>query len=223
MIFLGIESSGDIAGAALVEGGNIIGDIRVKAPKNHSVILAPLVADLFKYCNLTLNNIGGVGVNTGPGSFTGIRIGISLAASLAYGADLPLIKVSALEVLSFGVKSEAKEIISIIHGRKNEYYILYENKERVVLLEDFLKDLNIESSYLFVGEVSSDLEKALKERGLKYSFEEAGFLSGVKVGKIAANFFNNGASSSPLEIEANYLRKPEVDIKLESTKSIKDV
>lgn len=223
MVFLGIESSGEVAGVALVDGSRVVGEIRIKASKNHSVILAPMVADLLKFCNLTLKDIEGIGVNTGPGSFTGIRIGISLAAALAYGANLPLVKVSALEALAFGVKSEGETIIPIIHGRKNEYYLSYENEERVVLIEEFLKELNIEASYLFVGEIPTNLEKALKERGLKYRVEEAGFLSGAKVGKTAAVFFNRGGDFSPLEVEANYLRKAEVDIKLEDMKGLKDV
>lgn len=220
MIFLGIESSGSVAGVALVDERRVIGEIKVKASKNHSVILAPMVADLLKYCNLTLKDIEGIGVNTGPGSFTGIRIGISLAAALAYGGDLPLVKVSALEALAFGVPSERETIIPIIHGRKNEYYVSYKDEERVVVIEEFLKELDIASSYLFVGEISADLEEAFKERGLKYRVEEAGLLRGVKVGQAALSLFKKGVFSSPLEVEANYLRKAEVDIKLEDIKDV---
>lgn len=220
MIFLGIESSGSVAGAALVDERSVIGEIKVKASKNHSIILAPMVADLLKYCNLTLKDIKGIGVNTGPGSFTGIRIGISLAAALAYGEDLPLIKVSALEALAFGVSSERETIIPIIHGRKNEFYVSYKDEERVVMIEEFLEELDIVPSYLFIGEISADLEEAFKKRGLKYKVEDAGLLSGVKVGQAALSLFKKGVFSSPLEVEANYLRKAEVDIKLEDIKDV---
>lgn len=204
MIFLGIESSGNIASVALVNEDCIIGEMTFKTSKNHSIILAPMVDDILKYCNLTLKDIDGIGVNVGPGSFTGIRIGVSLAAALAYGSDLPLVQVSSLESLSYGIDG-----IPIIHGRKNEYYVSYDGREEVVILDDFLE--KIDNELIFIGN-----EKINSKLG-KHKFIIREF-TGINVARAAMDIYKKGSSFSPLDVKANYLRRPEVDINLEKCK-----
>ena len=225
MLVLGIESSHSIASVAIIDENRVIGEMTFQADKNHSVILAPMVADILKYSKLTLKDLTAIGVDSGPGSFTGIRIGVALAASLAYGGDLPLVKVSSLEalaVLDFKYDPDAV-VIPLIHGRKNEYYTSVDGQEKVVVLEDFLSGLDSAKKYLSVGDVDKSLIDSLCINGLNIEIldnDEAG-ATGVKVARKAMELYLAGDFSLATEAKANYLRRPEIDIKLDG-KNVQD-
>ena len=225
MLVLGIESSHSIASVAIIDENRVIGEMTFQADKNHSVILAPMVADILKYSKLTLKDLTAIGVDSGPGSFTGIRIGVALAASLAYGGDLPLVKVSSLEalaVLDFKHDPDAV-VIPLIHGRKNEYYTSVDGQEKVVVLEDFLSGLDSAKKYLLVGDVDKSLIDSLCIKGLSIEIldnNEAG-ATGVKVARKAMELYLAGDFSLATEAKANYLRRPEIDIKLDG-KNVQD-
>ena len=225
MLVLGIESSHSIASVAIIDENRVIGEMTFQADKNHSVILAPMVADILKYSKLTLKDLTAIGVDSGPGSFTGIRIGVALAASLAYGGDLPLVKVSSLEalaVLDFKYDPDAV-VIPLIHGRKNEYYTSVDGQEKVVVLEDFLSGLDSAKKYLLVGDVDKSLIDSLCIKGLSIEIldnNEAG-ATGVKVARKAMELYLAGDFSLATEAKANYLRRPEIDIKLDG-KNVQD-
>ena len=225
MLVLGIESSHSIASVAIIDENRVIGEMTFQADKNHSVILAPMVADILKYSKLTLKDLTAIGVDSGPGSFTGIRIGVALAASLAYGGDLPLVKVSSLEalaVLDFKYDPDAV-VIPLIHGRKNEYYTSVDGQEKVVVLEDFLSGLDSAKKYLLVGDVDKSLIDSLCIKGLSIEIldnNEAG-ATGVKVARKAIELYLAGDFSLATEAKANYLRRPEIDIKLDG-KNVQD-
>ncbi|MCI0502746.1 MAG: tRNA (adenosine(37)-N6)-threonylcarbamoyltransferase complex dimerization subunit type 1 TsaB [Fusobacteria bacterium] len=225
MLVLGIESSHSIASVAIIGENRVIGEMTFQADKNHSVILAPMVADILKYSKLTLKDLTAIGVDSGPGSFTGIRIGVSLAASLAYGGDLPLVKVSSLEALSvLDFKHDADAVvIPLIHGRKNEYYTSVDGQEKVVVLEDFLSGLDRAKKYLLLGDVDKSLIDSLCIKGLNIEIldnNKAGS-TGVKVARKAIELYLAGNFSLATEAKANYLRRPEIDIKLDG-KNVQD-
>ncbi|KAF0092682.1 MAG: yeaZ [Fusobacteria bacterium] len=226
MIVLGIESCGDIGSVALANEEKIIGEITINVKKNHSITLAPMVADLLKLANLEVKDLDAIAVDVGPGSFTGLRIGISLAASLAYGQDLPVVRVTGLDcLLSVGSRLVRVDdgvvdnvvIIPLIFGRKNEAYVLYEDEAKVVDAVEFLSQLKRDVKYLFIGDGYLAFKELIMELGLDCVEVDESFhyIKGNNIASCGIVGLEQGKGISPLSVEPLYLRRPEVDINLE--------
>lgn len=221
MIFLGIESSGEDAGVALVREDGVIGSLLSQGKRNHSVVLASMVQDLLKEKGLALGDLSGISVDVGPGSFTGIRIGMTLAASLAYGADLPLVGVTSLEVLAHrGKQLHPGLVIPMIHARQDEVYVRVQGKERVVSIGAFLDELGegfLEERVLFIGDGALAFADDIRARGflaLPLEMTDA-FPTGIGVGQCGLVSFGKGILQDPFSLEANYLRRTEAEVNLE--------
>lgn len=229
MIVLGIESCGDIGSVALVNEEKIIGEITINVKKNHSITLAPMVADLLKLANLSIKDLEAISVDVGPGSFTGLRIGISLAASLAYGQDKPVVRVTGLDALMAVGRRLLKDVVSgnymiipLIFGRKNEVYVLYEDEAKVVDVVEFLSSLKRDIGYLFIGDGYLMFKDLIRELGLDILLvdESNHYLKGANIATCGLVGLKEGQGISPVSVEPLYLRRPEVDINLEKKMKI---
>ena len=98
--FILLETATDSCSAALSCGDKIIFQKYICTPKAHAVKLAPFVEELLQENGLTIKDIAAVGVSEGPGSYTGLRVGTSLAKGICFGADIPLIAVGTLDVIA---------------------------------------------------------------------------------------------------------------------------
>lgn len=227
MIVLGIESCGDIGSVALANEEKIIGEITINVKKNHSITLAPMVADLLKLAIMEVKDLDAIAVDVGPGSFTGLRIGISLAASLAYGQDLPVVRVTGLDCLmSVGNRLlrvvddgvvDSVVVIPLIFGRKNEAYVLYEDEAKVVDAVEFLSGLKNDVKYLFIGDGYIAFRELITKLGLDCVEVDESFhyIKGGNIASCGLVGLEEGKGISPLSVEPLYLRRPEVDINLE--------
>lgn len=102
MKILALESSACAASAAITEDGKLLGEAFLNTGLTHSQTLLPLVQGLFKNANLALEEIDAFAVTNGPGSFTGVRIGVAALKGLAFPYEKPCIPLSTLEVIAFG-------------------------------------------------------------------------------------------------------------------------
>lgn len=98
--FILLETATDSCSAALSCGDKIVSQKYICTPKAHAVKLAPFVEELLQENGLTIKNIAAVGVSEGPGSYTGLRVGTSLAKGICFGAEIPLIAVGTLDVIA---------------------------------------------------------------------------------------------------------------------------
>ena len=92
-----IESSNEVCSVALSSSENIIQEKWINEPNSHSVYLAPFVDEVMWNAGLSIHELDGVVISDGPGSYTGLRIGCSLAKGICMGANIPLIAVSTLK------------------------------------------------------------------------------------------------------------------------------
>ncbi|NOZ34158.1 MAG: tRNA (adenosine(37)-N6)-threonylcarbamoyltransferase complex dimerization subunit type 1 TsaB [Chlorobi bacterium] len=104
-LILNIESSTSVCSVCLAENGKKIAGKETNEQNAHSKILTVFIKDIFQERNLKVKNIDAVAVSKGPGSYTGLRIGVSVAKGIAYGADVPLISVSTLQNMAWGAKN----------------------------------------------------------------------------------------------------------------------
>lgn len=123
MKILGLDSSAKSASVALVEDGKILARSFQNSGLTHSHTLLPMAEDLLKNCDLTMDDIGAVAVAAGPGSFTGLRIGISAAKGLAWAKELPCAAVSTLEAMAQNLRHmDGHLIVCAMDARRNQIY-----------------------------------------------------------------------------------------------------
>ncbi|WP_110113917.1 tRNA (adenosine(37)-N6)-threonylcarbamoyltransferase complex dimerization subunit type 1 TsaB [Bacillus sp. CGMCC 1.16541] len=97
---LAIDTSNLVMGIAVVDDSQVIGEVITNLKKNHSVRLMPAIETLLKECSVNAKDLERIVVAQGPGSYTGVRIGVTIAKTLAWTLNIPLIGVSSLEVLA---------------------------------------------------------------------------------------------------------------------------
>lgn len=122
LIILGIETSGILCSVAWWQKNQILLEYNIERKNAHATLLARLVDDGQKKLNLSSNEIGLVAVGAGPGSFTGLRIGMAYAKGFCLGQDIPLIPVTNFEVLAYPFRDYNSYIFSLIEARNGYYY-----------------------------------------------------------------------------------------------------
>ncbi len=119
-VILGIDSSGDFLGVALVENGQVIAQAKLSENRKHSERIGPIISELLESRKKQLASIS---ISGGPGSYTGLRIGSSIAKGLCFSLEIPLVSVSSHLVRSFNhLGSSGQNIFSILPSRRGEVY-----------------------------------------------------------------------------------------------------
>ena len=126
MRILGIDTATSSASAALLQDGTIIADeIRAQPKLGHAEIVLPLVRSVLGRAETTLAEIDGLAVSIGPGSFTGLRVGLSTVNGLAYGSRLPVAGISTLLANASRPSAFEGVICSMLDARKKEVYVAF--------------------------------------------------------------------------------------------------
>jgi len=122
MKYLTIDTTTKVTAVSLAEDGRLIAEGFLHTTKTHSERLIPMLDQLLKAAFWTLQELEMIGVVRGPGSFTGIRIGIATAQGLAQVLKLPLLAVLSLDALAWAGLGRTEDIVPILDARKNEWY-----------------------------------------------------------------------------------------------------
>jgi|TARA_B110000879_G_C11155196_1_gene506540 tRNA threonylcarbamoyladenosine biosynthesis protein TsaB len=124
--FLLIESSGEVCSAAVAVDTTIVAEKAIQEANSHSTYLASYVDEVLQVANLKVGDLDAIVVGGGPGSYTGLRIGVSLAKGLCFGANIPLIACSTLRALAVAALEQnpnADRVISLIDARRMDAYL----------------------------------------------------------------------------------------------------
>lgn len=138
-MILGIDSSAITAGCALCEGDKIIAEEFLNTKHTHSQTLLPMVESMMSRAGVTLADVEAIAVTAGPGSFTGLRIGIAAVKGMAMGAGKPCIPVSTLEAIAYNLRGTDCTVCCAMDARCGQVYnALFESKNGVItrLCED---------------------------------------------------------------------------------------
>jgi tRNA threonylcarbamoyladenosine biosynthesis protein TsaB len=122
MKYLTIDTTTKVTAVSLAEDGRLVAEGFLHTSKTHSERLIPMLDQLLKAASWTLQELEMIGVVRGPGSFTGIRIGIATAQGLAQVLKLPLLAVLSLDALAWAGLGRLEDIVPILDARKNEWY-----------------------------------------------------------------------------------------------------
>ena len=164
MLILGIDTSTKICTCSIFDSENgVIAETSLSVKKNHSNIVMPMIDNLFKISDLTINDIDKIAVAIGPGSFTGVRIALGIAKGLAMALNKPLIAVNELDILEAIADGNENEIIPLIDARKERVYYKYQNKYVDDYLINLISNFDKNKKYIFVGDGAINYKNILKD------------------------------------------------------------
>lgn len=180
MKILSIDTSSNICGVSILDDNNLICNLDNDTGRTHSENLMPMIKNALSTANLTLDEIDLIVCDIGPGSFTGIRIGIATVKAFNDGLNIPCIGISSLEALAYNINNNSNLICSILDCKNNNcYFSLYEKKEKsfetliepqvenihstLSILRSYIDDNFENSNITFVGDGSKIYETQIKK------------------------------------------------------------
>lgn len=226
MKILSIDTSSKLCGIAILENENIIKEISQNNGLTHSETLMPIIKETLEYLKLTINDIDLIICDKGPGSFTGIRIGVATAKAFSDSLNIQTIGISSLEALAYNVK-ENGVICSLIDAKNDNVYVsVFENINGNYILRrnctcekisDLLDELKlVEYSITFVGDgavnYKSIITSALPN---KCNFIDTNDLSAYNLGLAGLSHYKNEQFD---DVTPLYLRKPQAERMLDNKK-----
>ena len=222
---LGVDTTTPAGSVALLKGPSLIGEINQDSPMTFSVRLLPAIQFLLEANELTIQDVGGFAVAAGPGSFTGIRIGLSTMKSFAFSSGRPIAPVSTLAALARKIQHPHNRLICpLLDAKKNEIYAaLFESKEEglreivpqgAYSPDELFSRLPSHRVIHFIGSGLDVYRLAL----FRYLKDKARFSRRTpfiahEVGLIGYEMLRKGRGKNAHEIEPLYLRKSQAEEK----------
>ena len=219
MKILALETSAKSVSAAVTENGIVLASVYQNTGLTHSRTLMPLVDAMLKNSDIRLEEIGLVAVAAGPGSFTGLRIGVSAAKGLAWTLDLPCCAVSTLEAMAQNLRHMDATVICAMDARRNQVYNAVFSAhggtldrltpDRAIGLPELAAELkNDEIEKIVVGDGAKLCYTYLQENGIPCRMAPAGLImqNAVGVAQAAGEMAARGETVSARELIPNYLR-----------------
>lgn len=225
MKVLALDSSGLVASVAVAEDGDMLAEYSVNYKKTHSQTLLPMLDAVAQMLELDLNSIDAIAVASGPGSFTGLRIGSATAKGLGLALDKPLVAVPTTQALAYNLYGFSGMVCPIMDARRNQVYTgIYTFADgRMQILEDqmavdihWLTDkLNgMGRPVMFCGDgVSAYREKIEKDMRIQAYFAPA-HVNRQRAGAVAAlamEFLKEGRTQTAGEHKPDYLRASQAE------------
>ena len=223
MLILAVDTTTFWGSVALLENNRLLGEINLISPTTFSERLLPSVELLLKYSHHSVREIEGYAVAVGPGSFTGIRIGLSTIKALAYSSKKRVAPISTLEGLAWKLRESSYPLVApVIDAKKGEIYAaLYEFKseqlEAVVSPgaykpELFFRSLPKRRRVAFIGNGVNMYQEIISEfLGSKACFPTRSFFIAAEVGELGFALLQTGKGLNAHEVQPLYLRKSQAE------------
>jgi tRNA threonylcarbamoyl adenosine modification protein YeaZ len=216
---LTIDTSTDSAGIALVQEGKVLAEATWRCGQNHTVELLPRLVQLLNEAQLELQSINCVIVAKGPGSFNGLRVGISTAKGLAFSLQVPIIGISSLALEAYQHAETGLPICPIFNAGRGEIATaLYQKKdnqwrqlaaEHITTVDALCSEIS--GKTIFCGEyvplIAGQLKERLRQKAViaPDQLRRAGLLAELAKGRLEAGDYDHPATLQPL-----YLRRPPI-------------
>ena len=230
MKILAIDSSGLVAGVALLEDEELIAEYTVQYKKTHSQTLLPMLEEIGRMVELDLASLDAIAVAAGPGSFTGLRIGCATAKGLGQALGKPLVAVPTVDALAYNLYGcDNRLICPMMDARRNQVYTgiytFYRSlkgfrveilKEQCAMdVDELLEELNgREQEVIFLGDGVPVFKGPIEERlKIPYSFAPAGFnrQRAAALGVLALTYLEEGKTVSAADMKPEYLRMSQAE------------
>ena len=213
---LGIETSGKVCSAAVYSNDELLSAAEVHIPQSHASRLAPLIDDLMRHLGIKFSQLEAIAVSSGPGSYTGLRIGVSLTKGLCYSLGIPLIAVNTLELLAFQMRNSVDPdsmLCPMIDARRMEVYCMltestlsaFSPVQALVVNENSFNDVLANRNMVFFGDGAGKCSSVIKSK--RAIFVDGIYPSAVHLGPLADRKFNHGDFEDLVEFEPSYLKE----------------
>ena len=219
MLILAFETSAKAASVALLDEHKLLGESYQNTGLTHSQTLMVVAQDLLKQCGKTVSDITAVAVAEGPGSFTGVRIGVAAAKGMSWGGELPCYGVSTLEAMSQSLGAWQGYVCPCMDARRSQVYnaLFYVNQgkleritqDRAIALAELAEELKaLEGPVFLVGDGAKLCHQTLKETvpSLVLPPEHRQHQRAVGVAMLAAEKIAAGEQGGGNALTPNYLR-----------------
>ena len=225
MKILAIDTSTASGSIALLEDDRLIAELTTCSQKTHAERLLPSIKGLLEGADARIEEIDCFAVTKGPGSFTGLRIGLSTVKGLAWSLHKPVIGVSTLEALAMNIPYADKPICPILDARKKEVYAgIYRcdgNRLERIMDDKAIKPAvlleNIKEPTIFIGggiDVIFNSEPRTPNPKLVFAPSHLWLIRAVNIGLLAWKKFKGGEVDTPEAVGLNYLRPSEAELKV---------
>ncbi len=225
MKILGIDTSTPIGSIALIDGDNLVAEHTLNIVQAHSSRLMPAIDSVLKWGDITVDALDGCAVGIGPGSFTGIRIGVATIKSVCYALDKPIVGVSTLEAIAYNLRSTNGVICPLLDARRSEIYgTIFEggiewqrlSEDLCLSIDAFLDRLGevaaqrrVPTTFNFLGDGLLTYGNAVRERlGERASFADPIFNvpRGATIAHLGAQRLQHGDNDNYWTLVPNYVR-----------------
>lgn len=227
MKIIAIDTSTAVMGIALLDEHKVYSEIITNLKKNHSVRLMPTLDQLLAEVKWDLQEVDFIAVAKGPGSYTGVRIGVTAAKTLAWALNIPVIGVSTLETMAFANHHVTGLVSPILDARRGQVYTgLYQSlkgqwknihHDRIILLSEWLDGLKKENQrVLFIGDdLSIHKEQIIQTLGklAEFSTSPFNYPRPSIIGWLAKNKYENGNIDNTFDFAPAYLQLAEAEVK----------
>lgn len=214
-LILNIDTSSKSTSVALAENGSLVALKEEHKVVSHASKLTPFIEELLESANKSYKDISAIAISIGPGSYTGLRIGLSTAKGLSYALKIPIIAICPLKamanmiMLTYGKNN--KLFVSTMNSRKNEIYCtilaldnaVLKGPSAVVLDETFLQEYENES-IVIAGTGVEKVKEVLKSKNIKY--KENYFFSAENMISLSNEKYNKKEFEDLAYLEPNYLK-----------------
>ena len=219
MLILAFETSAKAASTALLEDNRLLGECYQNTGMTHSQTLLVMAQDLLKQCGKSVDDVTHVAVAAGPGSFTGVRIGVAAAKGFAWGKELPCCGVSTLEAMALGAGVYSGYVCPVMDARRAQVYnaLFYMDKgtctrvteDRAIALSDLEQELlDLDGPIFLVGDgavlTDNTLSQTVPQLILPPEWKQ--HQRAVGVGLAAIQQIQSGANCDGAALAPNYLR-----------------
>ncbi len=226
MKILSINTSTPSGSVALTREGCIVEEMNLNIERTHSETILPVIDRVLRDGGVGLEEVDGIAVTAGPGSFTGLRVGISIAKGLAWALGKPVVGVSTLHALALNLPFSEGPICPVLDARKGEVYAALFRRDgnglkrvmddRVMKPETLIGSLPEEEEIIFLGEGLSlwreRIEEGLKGRAI-FAPPYLWVVRASCVGFLALDHLLRGEAEDPKELLPIYLRPSEAELK----------
>ncbi len=222
MKILSIDSSALVASVAVCEDENVLALYTLNNGNTHSETLLPMVESVLKNLSLSARDIELFAASAGPGSFTGVRIGVATLKGLAFGSNTPCVGVSTLHALAENLRFHAGLICPVMNARRSQVYtaLFRSDGEKLVrLMPDSALSITeldeLLASYseevCFCGDGYDITVSALTKTHARYVPEALRSQSAVSVAAVALEAYKSGEATSDLDVRVDYLRPSQAE------------
>ncbi len=221
---LAIDTSTDTASLALVQDDGVLAELTWRCGQNHTTQLLPHLSHLLNRTELSLQSVSGVIVARGPGSYNGLRVGISTAKGLAFSLGIPIVGISTLEAEAYQHAETGLPICPIVNARREEIATaIYQRKgnkwrqltaEHITTVDALCSQITTKTVFCgeFIPSIATQLEKQLEQKAVilppAAGLRRASFLAELGLKRLKAGDYDNPTTLQPLYLRGPSITKP---------------